>query len=124
MTSHLNLLLKQVRDCRICAQHLPLGPRPVLQLSNQSRLLIAGQAPGRKVHETGLPFDDPSGKRLREWMGVSDDATFYNADQIAILPDGFLLSQEPANRVTLPPRPECATTWREGITQIRQRKLK
>jgi len=106
-------LLKQVRDCSLCEKDLPLGPRPVLQLSSKSRLLIAGQAPGSKVHATGIPFDDPSGKRLREWMGV-DDATFYDADQIAILPMGFCYPGT-GKSGDLPPRPECAEAWREEL---------
>ena len=81
-------LLKEVRACVICKADLPLGPRPVLQLHPRARILIAGQAPGRKVHESGVPFDDASGNRLREWMGVTREA-FYDPKQIAILPMGF-----------------------------------
>ena len=84
----LNSLLAEVRACTLCAAHLPLGPRPVLQLHPSARILIAGQAPGRKVHASGVPFDDASGDRLRLWLGVSRD-TFYDARQIAILPMGF-----------------------------------
>ncbi len=106
-------LLKQVADCKICERHLPFGARPVLQISSKSRLLIAGQAPGRKVHESGKPFDDASGKRLREWMGIDDDI-FYDTDQIAILPMGFCF---PGTGKTgdLPPRLECASTWRQSF---------
>lgn len=109
----LDNLLKQVRNCRICKNHLPLGPRPVLQISAQSRLLIAGQAPGRKVHESGTPFDDASGKRLREWMGVSD-IQFYDSDRVAILPMGFCYPGT-GKSGDLPPRPECAVEWREAL---------
>ena len=113
MSANLSSLLKQVRDCRICEANLPLGPRPVLQLSRESRLLIAGQAPGSKVHKTGIPFDDPSGKRLREWMGI-DDSTFYDANQIAILPMGFCFPGT-GKSGDLPPRPECADKWRTAL---------
>ncbi len=81
-------LLAEVRDCSSCAAHLPHGVRPVLQLHPQARVLIAGQAPGRKVHESGVPFDDASGDRLREWMGVTREV-FYDSRQIAILPMGL-----------------------------------
>ena len=81
-------LLDEVRACTRCAAHLPLGPRPILQLHPKARILIAGQAPGRKAHATGLPFDDASGNRLREWLGVTREV-FYDPEQIAILPMGF-----------------------------------
>ena len=113
MPTRLTPLLKQVRDCRLCEKHLPLGPRPVLQVHEHARILIAGQAPGRKVHETGKPFDDASGKRLREWLGISD-ATFYDAEQIAILPMGFCFPGTGSSG-DLPPRPECAPSWREPL---------
>lgn len=109
----LRTLLPQVRACRICAAHLPLGPRPVLQIHASARILIAGQAPGRRVHESGIPFDDPSGDRLREWLGV-DREEFYDPRKIAILPMGFCY---PGTGPTgdLPPRPECAPAWREAL---------
>ncbi len=110
MPSKLEPLLKQVRACRICEQHLPLGPRPVLQLGAKARILIAGQAPGRKVHQSGKPFEDVSGKRLREWIGISEN-TFYDADQVAILPMGFCFPGT-GKSGDLPPRPECSLTWR------------
>ena len=81
-------LLAEVATCRLCAAHLPLGPRPVVQLHPQARLLIIGQAPGTKVHETGIPFNYPSGDRLRDWLGVDRD-TFYDASKIALMPCGF-----------------------------------
>ena len=102
-------LLAEVRACRLCEAHLPLGPRPVLQASLQSRLLIVSQAPGRKVHETGIPFNDVSGDRLREWLGV-DKSVFYDADRIAIVPMGFCFPGT-GKGGDLPPRPECAPTW-------------
>jgi uracil-DNA glycosylase len=109
-------LLRDVRACTLCAPHLPLGPRPVLQVRSRARILIAGQAPGRKVHESGIPFDDASGDRLREWMGI-DRAVFYDAALIAILPMGFCY---PGTGVSgdLPPRPECAPQWRQRILSV------
>ena len=108
-------LLAEVRACRVCEINLPLGPRPVLQCSTQSKILIAGQAPGSKVHASGIPFDDPSGKRLREWLGLSDEQ-FYDSDQIAILPMGFCYPGTGSSG-DLPPRPECAALWRSRLLQ-------
>ena len=88
----LHLLLAEVRDCSICAAHLPHGTRPILQIHPQARILIASQAPGKKVHESGVPFDDASGDRLREWMGVTQEV-FYESKQIAILANGSLFSR-------------------------------
>ena len=81
-------LLAAVRDCKLCEPELPLGARPVLQAAPTARILVAGQAPGSKVHSSGIPFDDASGDRLREWMGIASER-FYDATQIAILPMGF-----------------------------------
>jgi len=103
-------LLGEIRSCRLCADHLPLGPRPVLRASPTARLLIAGQAPGTKVHETGVPFDDPSGDRLRDWLQV-DRATFYDDSRIAIAPMGFCYPGRLPRGGDCPPRPECAQTW-------------
>lgn len=110
---NLAAVLSEVRACELCAPHLPLGARPVLQLNPRARILIAGQAPGRKVHESGVPFSDPSGQRLRAWMGVSD-ATFYDPARIAILPMGLCYPGTGANG-DLPPRQECAVTWRRRL---------
>jgi uracil-DNA glycosylase len=106
-------LIEEVHSCAICAPHLPHGVRPVLQINPKAKILIAGQAPGRIVHETGIPFDDASGKRLREWMGVTKN-TFYDENKIAILPMGFCY---PGSGKTgdLPPRFECAIEWREKL---------
>ncbi|MGN7917239.1 uracil-DNA glycosylase family protein [Lysobacter sp. 22409] len=112
-------LLADVRACRLCTAHLPDGPRPVLQMSAQSRILIAGQAPGRKVHASGLPFDDASGERLRAWLGL-DRERFYDADQVAILPMGFCYPGT-AKSGDLPPRPECAPAWRRRLLAQFQR---
>lgn len=106
-------LLAEIRACRLCAASLPMGPRPVLQASPHSRLLIAGQAPGRKVHESGVPFDDASGDRLREWLGI-DRATFYDPERVAILPMGFCYPGT-GKSGDLPPRPECAPAWRAAV---------
>lgn len=106
-------LLQRVRQCTLCASELPSGPRPVLQADSRARLLIAGQAPGRRVHETGLPFNDPSGDRLRSWLGIDRDS-FYLNPRIAIIPMGFCYPGT-GNSGDLPPRPECADTWREPL---------
>jgi uracil-DNA glycosylase len=102
----LTSLLADVRACTLCAAHLPLGPRPVVQVHPSARILIAGQAPGRKVHETGVPFNDASGERLRAWLGVSREV-FYDEHQVAILPMGFCFPGT-GKSGDLPPRPECA----------------
>lgn len=106
-------LIKQVRDCTLCVPHLPLGPRPIFQVHPKARILIAGQAPGRKVHETGIPFNDPSGQRLREWMGIGAEI-FYNPEIISILPMGFCYPGT-GKSGDLPPRPECADQWRKQL---------
>jgi len=106
-------LLADVRACTICAAALPLGPRPVVQMSRSSRILIAGQAPGRRVHDSGVPFDDPSGNRLRDWMGVTREQ-FYDDRLVAILPMGFCYPGS-GKSGDLPPRPECAPAWREPL---------
>ncbi|HLT13175.1 MAG TPA: uracil-DNA glycosylase family protein, partial [Marinobacter sp.] len=99
-------LVARVRACTLCREKLPHEPRPVVQLSETSRILIVGQAPGRKVHETGLPFNDPSGDRLRQWMGIGRDA-FYDERRVAILPMGFCFPGT-GKSGDLPPLPECA----------------
>jgi len=115
-------LLRDVRNCTLCAGHLPLGPRPVLQLHPDAPILVAGQAPGRKVHESGVPFADASGDRLRAWLGLSPEQ-FYNPRQVAILPMGFCFPGTGTSG-DLPPRPECASAWREALLgQLRHLKL-
>lgn len=116
MPSELDVLLADIRACRICEAHLPHGPRPVLQASAASRLLIISQAPGRKVHRSGIPFDDVSGERLREWMGV-DRASFYDARRVAIVPMAFCFPGS-AKGGDLPPRPECAPTWHPRLLPL------
>lgn len=102
-------LLTEVRSCRICEAHLPNPPRPVLRASPTSSLLIVGQAPGRRVHESGIPWNDPSGKLLREWLRLDHDA-FYDERRIAIIPVGFCYPGT-GESGDLPPRPECAPHW-------------
>lgn len=109
----LGALLHRVRACQICAAHLPLGPRPVLQAASSARILIAGQAPGRKVHASGIPFDDASGQRLRAWLGLTP-AQFYDPALTAILPMGFCYPGTGPSG-DLPPRPECAPAWRTPL---------
>lgn len=106
-------LLAAVRACTLCAEHLPLGPRPVLQLYASARILVAGQAPGRKVHETGIPFNDASGERLRAWLGITRDV-FYDARRVAIVPMGLCFPGT-GRAGDLPPRPECAPQWRAAL---------
>jgi uracil-DNA glycosylase len=106
-------LLREVRACELCRASLPLGARPVLQCHSSARILIAGQAPGRIVHESGVPFQDASGDRLRSWLGITAE-TFYDARQIAILPMGFCFPGT-GSAGDLPPRPECAPAWRSEL---------
>jgi uracil-DNA glycosylase len=107
-------LLTDVRACRACADNLPMGPRPVMQMSATARVLIAGQAPGTKAHASGIPFSDPSGERLREWMGISEDQ-FYDASTVAILPMGMCYPGRLPAGGDAPPRPECAPLWRARL---------
>lgn len=102
-------LLQRIAGCTLCARQLPHPPRPVVQAGLRARLLIVGQAPGRRVHDTGIPFNDPSGDRLRSWLGI-DSATFYDPQQVAIVPMGFCYPGS-GKRGDLPPRPECAPLW-------------
>ncbi|NHH99613.1 uracil-DNA glycosylase family protein [Oceanimonas sp. MB9] len=106
-------LLAAVRACRLCEAELPLGPRPVVQLGAGARILIIGQAPGTRVHATGIPWNDPSGNTLRRWLDL-DRETFYDAAQVAIMPMGFCYPGR-GKSGDLPPRPECAPTWHARI---------
>jgi len=114
----LDALLARARACSIC-EGLPLGPAPLLQAGANARILIASQAPGSKTHVKGRPFDDASGKRLRHWLGVSEEQ-FYNPELFAILPMGFCYPGTSASG-DLPPRPECAPAWREPLLQAMPR---
>lgn len=109
----LDALLSAVRKCRACERHLPLGPRPVLRAGETARILVVGQAPGVRVHVTGIPWDDPSGERLRAWMGL-DTHRFYDESQIAIVPMGYCYPGR-GNGGDLPPRRECATLWLDHL---------
>lgn len=106
-------LLTEIRTCQVCEQSLPLGPRPILNASKLSRVLIIGQAPGTRVHKSGIPWDDPSGDRLRQWMGV-DKQQFYDNRLFAIVPMGFCYPGK-GKSGDLPPRPECAPLWHERL---------
>ncbi len=110
----LDALLAEVRACTRCAAELPLGPRPVLKARDSARLLIIGQAPGTKVHESGIPWDDPSGDRLRDWLQVDKD-TFYDEGRIAIVPMGFCYPGRAKSGGDAPPRPECAPLWHQPV---------
>ncbi|HUL41348.1 MAG TPA: uracil-DNA glycosylase family protein [Burkholderiales bacterium] len=102
-------LLREVRACKVCKAHLPNPPKPILRAAATATLMIVGQAPGRRVHETGIPWNDPSGDRLREWLELGRDE-FYDARHIAIIPAGFCYPGTGENG-DLPPRPECAPLW-------------
>ncbi len=102
-------LLAEIRSCRLCSAVLPLGPRPVLRIGLGARLLVVGQAPGTRVHATGIPWNDPSGDRLRLWLGM-DREVFYDPRRIAIVPVGLCYPGR-GRSGDLPPRPECAPTW-------------
>ncbi len=111
---HLSRVAAEARSCRVCEARLPLGPRPVFRVSASARLLIVGQAPGTKVHQTGIPWNDPSGDRLRTWLAMDRD-TFYDELRIAIVPMGLCYPGRLANGGDAPPRPECAPLWRERL---------
>ncbi len=113
MADSLSLLLQEVRACEVCRPHLELGPRPILQAGAGASVVIIGQAPGRRVHETGIPWDDPSGVRLREWLGITD-AQFYDPTKVALVPMGFCYPGRGSSG-DLPPREECAPLWHERV---------
>lgn len=117
----LKKLISEAKACRLCEAHLPLGPRPVFLVGAQAKLLIVGQAPGRRVHLTGIPWNDPSGDNLRDWLGMTR-AGFYDTRRVAILPAGLCFPGT-GERGDLPPRPECAPLWhprfRAALPRIR-----
>lgn len=122
MTDELDRLTAQIRACRICVEEprtrpLPHEPRPVVVASATARILIAGQAPGTKVHASGIPFDDASGDRLRDWLGVSRDE-FYDPTNFATMPMGFCFPGQDAKGGDLPPRRECAPRWRKPLIDL------
>jgi uracil-DNA glycosylase len=110
-------LVEKARACRVCEAHLPLGPRPVLRASATAKLLIVGQAPGTKVHETGIPWNDASGDRLRRWLDL-DRATFYDESRISIMPMGLCYPGVDRNGGDSPPRPECAPLWHPPLLAL------
>lgn len=109
----LDQLLLDIRACTICAEHLVDGPRPIVQASKTAAIVIIGQAPGRKVHESGVPWDDPSGRTLRAWLGLSDQE-FYDPALVALVPMGFCFPGSSTSGDS-PPRPECAPQWHEAL---------
>ncbi|MEH6696622.1 MAG: uracil-DNA glycosylase family protein [Hyphomonas sp.] len=116
MSDDLQPYLDQIRACRLCASEMSRVPNPVLQASSTARILVAGQAPGNLADITGIPFNDPSGKRLRAWMGVTDEE-FYDASRIAIIPMGFCFPGYDSRGADRPPMKRCAEAWRAGLLQ-------
>lgn len=110
------MLRARIAACTLCAEHLPLGPRPIARFSATSRLLIIGQAPGTKVHASGMPWDDDSGDRLRDWLGL-DKATFYDPAEVALVPMGFCYPGK-ASGGDAPPRKECAPQWHDAVLGV------
>jgi uracil-DNA glycosylase len=116
MPETIDELLARIRACRLCEAHLPLGPRPVLRASRTARLLIVGQAPGSRVHESGIPWNDASGIRLRHWLGLERER-FYDEREVAIVPMGFCYPGR-GTAGDLPPRPECAQAWHASLLAL------
>jgi uracil-DNA glycosylase len=114
---NLKQVAAEVRACRLCEGRLPLGPRPIIRVSRTARLLIIGQAPGTKVHATGIPWNDPSGDRLRRWLNM-DRETFYDESRIAIVPMGLCYPGRLPNGGDAPPRPECAPLWHARLISL------
>lgn len=106
-------LLTDIRSCTVCAEHLVAGPRPIVQAGDAARIVIIGQAPGRRVHESGIPWDDPSGRTLRRWLNLTDEQ-FYDPDVVALMPMGFCYPGSAASG-DKPPRPECAPRWHDAM---------
>lgn len=114
--SDLSELLVNIRACTVCAEHLPAGPRPIVQAGRSARVVIIGQAPGRRVHESGIPWADPSGDQLRRWLDLTTDQ-FYDPDIVALIPMGFCYpgSTKSGDK---PPRPECAPLWHQALLDL------
>ncbi|MEM1136320.1 MAG: uracil-DNA glycosylase family protein [Bacteroidota bacterium] len=108
-------LLSDIRQCKVCESHLPLGANPVVKAGAKSKILVVGQAPGTKVHTSGIPWDDQSGKRLREWLDI-DEVTFYDESIVAIMPMGFCYPGK-GKSGDLPPRKECAPLWHKPLLE-------
>jgi len=113
-SGELEQILREARACTVCAAHLPLGPLPLVRAGRRARVLIISQAPGTKAHASDLSFNDPSGDRLRDWLGI-DRASFYDPDRMAILPMGFCYPGRLPKGGDAPPRPECAPLWHARI---------
>lgn len=109
-------LLHDIRACTVCTKHLPFGPNPVVRLKPSARILIVGQAPGTKVHATGIPWNDQSGDKLRQWLGVSRE-TFYDEEIFAIMPMGFCYPGKGKSGDN-PPRKECAPLWHTKVRSL------
>jgi uracil-DNA glycosylase len=109
-------LIEDIRACTVCASHLDAGPRPIVQFSHTSRIVIIGQAPGARVHQSGIPWDDASGERLREWTGLTPDI-FYDPSRVALVPMGFCYPGTGTSG-DLPPRPECAPLWHDRVMAV------
>lgn len=112
----LQQLIGEIKACTVCKDHLPLGPNPVLEATSKSKILVIGQAPGTRVHHTGIPWNDPSGDRLRSWMDL-DKSTFYDTEKIAIIPMGFCYPGK-GKSGDLPPRKECAPLWHKPLFDL------
>jgi len=106
-------LLSEIRACEVCKEHLPLQPRPIISVTTKSKIILVSQAPGRKAHDHNKAWDDASGRKLREWLGVTD-ADFFNADNFAVLPMGFCYPGK-GKTGDLPPRKECAPLWHDKV---------
>ncbi len=116
MTTDLDAVLADIRACRACVGELPHEPRPVVRVFPETRLLICGQAPGRRVHESGMPFTDPSGDRLRDWMGI-DAGTFYGDHRIGVAAQAFCYPGTAPQGGDYPPPRRCATLWRSRLLE-------
>jgi uracil-DNA glycosylase len=112
----INSLVKNILQCKVCEKHLPFPPRPIIQVSSNAQIIIIGQAPGIKAHSSNQPWNDASGIRLRDWLGISSEV-FYNANKIAIIPMGFCYPGK-AKSGDLGPRKECAPMWHEQLIQV------
>ena len=113
MSKSLTNLLREVSACKVCAEHFDHDPRPVVQVGDSASIVIIGQAPGRRVHESGIPWDDASGRTLRSWLGLTNEQ-FYDPEIVAIVPMGFCYPGS-AKSGDKPPRPECAPLWHEQL---------
>ena len=111
----MELLLSEIRSCQVCKSYLPLGPRPIVAAHPTARIIIIGQAPGTKVHQTGIPWDDPSGRQLRKWLNISD-SVFYDESKVALMPMGFCYPGK-GKGGDLPPRQECAPLWHSALLE-------